>query len=539
MNIDLMKLNILPITNDSMDCYQSSIASVTSWWNRNFEMMFSESWDFSFNYDRYLETRSIAKSIGFGGGDDIKLLEYYHGIKASFETSENMYSLIDVIQNELNEGHPIAINVDAYDCPWDFGYQKYHKDHICMAVGIDRKTENLFCIDCSNQKINLNIPFSKISNFKYIKFRIVNDELQIYNWSDIIKKTTEKLLDGEKSKNPFYFMQRFADVIEKATDLSNDFHGIETSWQIPILDKLYQIGISRKRYGLFLEFFGEKYKINDLFTLRDELKYISGQWEVIISMLTKSYYKSHNTDLLYRTAIKIRMVAEAEEEAANWLRNICNNILLKTNNNYIYDNKIIKDNGINDKTNYKIDNIIFVDILNLFNNKGFGDDAENDVVSDLTCMGEFFIRQNLPDGDILVVDGMKFCINSLHNDSYDNISSSNQFINIHKDHYTHIMILGCSESGNYSERMKLQYENNLLMTVPLEFTDWQLQPFFNDIVAWSGKGAKRCNDEIKPLESDVKLFAQRYKVDSTRFLEGIHLPDCPNIHIFAISVIRM
>jgi hypothetical protein len=124
------------------------------------------------------------------------------------------------------------------------------------------------------------------------------------------------------------------------------------------------------------------------------------------------------------------------------------------------------------------------------------------------------------------------------NNIYDNISCNCQKINFIEKNYSTLIIIGCAEWGNQSTSIIVNYVGENKIKLPFEISDWSFsEPIFNELLIWKGKSFERTKNGIELINwFKGNIFAQLIKLDKSKKLESIVLPDCGNIHVFALTL---
>lgn len=75
-----MKVEILPVYDDDLECYQSIIVSLCKYLRCDYKLMFAGTW--RFDYDTECKKNNIGgRLIQRGGKSFLTFLEQFHGIK--------------------------------------------------------------------------------------------------------------------------------------------------------------------------------------------------------------------------------------------------------------------------------------------------------------------------------------------------------------------------------------------------------------------------------------------------------------------------
>ncbi|MCG5250364.1 BtrH N-terminal domain-containing protein [Brevibacillus sp. NSP2.1] len=523
-------LAIHPIHHDSRNCKEDTIVSVATWWKRDYALMFLESWGFTFDRTQWQRTGKLYQSITPGIGDMLNLLKHLHGIEIVVKGNASWQDTVALVESELQASRPVAIDLDSYYCPWSHGYQKYHSLHTCLIVGEDKANQRYTLVDCFYERQNVTIAIADCFRHEcrgIALFRKLPDSEQVFCWKQTILYALKQTLYREHEQHAFAQMREFADVLQQLPTVAGEFAEAPQVWMSPLLSVLHAISNGRKHFATALEYVSDRYDVDSLAPLIHDLSYSAAQWSTVLSMLTKAYYQSGDSALIQRAANKIRTVAELEEKVANQLQNICEERL---------PDQRAADRREQAKAGADYSQMTFVDLSAHCNNKGFSRLADPACPADLTLMGEVFLLEDMPDQPLWHVNGVPFSLPALVEKQNDNISCAGQELPIPEGHYASLLILGCSECGSYTERIEMGYEDNAVSYIPLQFTDWCMEPIFGETTAWVGKGAVRREGRVERLDFPVRLLVQQYYLNQSRKLQRIKLPDCPNIHIFAMTL---
>jgi hypothetical protein len=518
----LLDVNLVKTT--PMFCIESGAASVSTWLNRNYEMMFCKMWGFDFGEEDADYPGVIGKRIipDFTDLDTWKLFETYHGIRIDVQQIENGASLVDVVLSELKKGMPVAVLLRNPCLPWLSKNLSWEPGFI-LFVGYE--DDKLLCLDIHNNLEDIkSISFSSILKGETVRsddkpkvysFSIVGDEQKSVTYDDFLLNFKKPDLD---KKNPFKAMRSLAECIKTNLDLNHEKCNSDGIYFIPMLINTMHISRTRKLVAVSLDFIGKRSNNPLLFSLSSDFLEAGGEWNQVWNMLNKLYcLKENNNHLKIRVANKISEIADKEELLVN---KIINN---KYNDGYTPF--IQRENRLEAKIS---DNITFLDIKEYMNNKAFARNELNEEGANFTDQGEFFLGNRLPENNLLNVAGMEFLINP--DNLYDNISCSGQNIVLPPGKYKRLMFLGCCEWGERYGDLNIIYSNGKINKTLFYLPDW-----FNrstDVMkAWKGQviGFDHCKEERY-------LFVESYLLSSHEEIAQIKLPEIANMHIFAISL---
>ncbi len=240
--------------------------------------------------------------------------------------------------------------------------------------------------------------------------------------------------------------------------------------------------------------------------------------------------------------VYLKNISKKEQQLYEYLIEIMSNYTINGSdkvviNNYKHRKKQYKNIVINNLEDFT--KIEYANLEKHYNNKGFSNDLTQAIRADLTGIGECFFAETSPYNNIWEDDNiLKFKTKIFNNDN-DNISCLGQFIDIEIDTYSKIVILGCSEFGSFNEDLTIIFDNQDSANISIQFTDWVLSPIYKEKVLWRGDMLTNYENKLKLSEyHQVHISAKSYKIEKRDKIKGIKLPYCPNIHIFAISMLK-
>lgn len=524
-----MSLDIVIKHDEFYDCLENLVLAVAKLWKKDYQLMSADVWDFSYKTSEQDNMLSLGQSVSNNAISNYDNLAKYHGISMKFVETSDYLEGLDVIKNELSNNRPVAIYMDTFWCNWyKVLYKKLHRPHYCLVIGIDTETNDLYIVDSQMANEETILPIKEfIHGFEaYITFSNEDVDIKNFDWKVLLQNSLKKNKNIENLVNIFEEMRKFAVDISSKLDLQNEIIGLEKfPFKAKIFQELFTLGKRRKQYSRMLAYIGKLYDIKELDAFSSRMKLAGDRWSSIFGLLCKAYYMNNDIKIINKIASKI-------EEAANDEENIADNLLefCKYGNNNLCNTSI-------EHINNKMDIYCFLNLSSHMNNQGFSNSLLPTCSAQLSDDGRYFLADNLPTDKIWNIANMKFSFPTIFNNSYDNISCMGQIINVDQAMYNYIMLLGCSELGDYREHINIKYLDGFIERIPIEFTAWiKPQPSYGEIIAWTGSRAVRTENEVEVSSFAVHLYAKNYQLKHDGKVECIELPTCPNIHIFAISL---
>lgn len=302
-------IDITPIHNEKLDCFQDTVATVASYYNADFELMCLNCWGFGFKQsEQNGEYVIMPKSI-----NNLTFLKQCHGIGIDFFSSEDVYSILEQIELQISKKNPIAVQVDAYYIPWDRSYQKLHNDrHILLITGIDYEKKEVICLDSfyEIQAEGLSFEFFERAAKGYINFSRHDIKRNTDEYNDLIIRA----MSPENYRNSFKDMYMFADTIENVfVDYKAQLNKSENIWYFPIVFSIGRVILGRKSFSLSLEYLMRKCYTNKFLEVVEGLDRLADRWSGIRSLLIKGCLTDNTTKISKNLASKIRVLAIEEE----------------------------------------------------------------------------------------------------------------------------------------------------------------------------------------------------------------------------------
>ena len=167
-------LDIKPINDERLTCFERPLCVVASWVNRDYEPLFLGGFSFSQNY---VKSYNCVAEVQ----DMLVLMKTYTnttGIKVNICPKDNFDYFQSIVINMLKHGLPIMTFIDSYWCPWYPSYKTSHIKHYILIIGINEENNEYYCLDRYDETNYIRIlPFSDIENGRgeYFTFYVKPD----------------------------------------------------------------------------------------------------------------------------------------------------------------------------------------------------------------------------------------------------------------------------------------------------------------------------------------------------------------------------
>ena len=528
-----MALEVQHIFLDGLNCYEKSILSVISWLGYDYELAFSESWGFKLDYHQELWGYKIDPDSHFCD----ELLESYHGISLSIGNQIPINEFLELVENELMKNLPVVILHDPFWCPWDKFYQKRHSSgHAFIVNGIEKGTLDIECSDPWYDKHNLRLCRNDIKNglLRYITFHPLDSKPKEFDWKQMLLQAVRKLEIWDERVDSFDSIRLFGQQLGIGLDLRLEFGDqVDNIWYSPLYSKINMLRNNRYKFSKALQFLARVYHQPELEDLSSQFNICASKWLIINQMLAKAYVLQNVYRGFDKISKRIMDIADMEELFAKRLYNLAHEDSKESLACSLYKN--------NDVLKSNIDSIhpllYMVDLKQYLNNNGLDTNIEINSLANFTGNGKYLF---IEDGSMLrtiKVENMQFRFPQVDYGVKDNISCEGQEILLYIGACESIMLLGCCEYGNFTDYFNISYHDGDDEKILVSLTDsWECNPKFGEAVALRVREVEKRGVEVIAKEEVHGIYACEYRLCKKKRLKSIHLPDCPNMHLFAITL---
>lgn len=527
------KLDIKVSKNNNLDCFDILINTVADYLQEDYRMLFVEHWNIKYSDDK--DKKLVSEKIGTGRGEELSYLERYHGIKISPQIyNENL-----ICKNILDLKMPLLVQVDCYEAPWyKTCYHKIHlTTHFILVVGYNDINKNIIIIDNQEASDGYECTMEEFNKF-YVKCYQIEKlkEKEDININVILKSMISRLNPQKYTGQAHLSLEEKLNLLvydlENNFDLFNELGKyINNIIEARLFNILVMISRTRHQAAMVLECLQEMFKIQDFEEVISILNNSGTQWSQFSGILMKSCYIKNNEKYIKRAIEKIRYIKELElcayemlekyvcgDKISTELKNIRNNIGLKD-----LDRSLLKFNHI--------------DIENYYNCSGCYNEISVDSKSELSNPSRYLMCEKVDD-----VFKNEFNIMNIDNENNDNIICEGQAISLKYDmkEKNYIMLLMCSEFTSMEENIKIIYADDSFENINIGATAWlKSGPDYNDYIVLEGSPVVVLKEakEVYKYNFPGYVYGSIYELKkSGNTISNIILPECPNIHIFSITM---
>ncbi|WP_455717873.1 hypothetical protein [Anaerosporobacter sp.] len=485
---------------------------------------------------RTVYSSNKSKAVGIGKSIDFNILveenlANYVGIKReklSMDANEGLKQ----IQQEFDRNVAFQFTILGFECPWDWRYQVIEAGaHSLYVSRWDEERQELECVDPYYDRQQVFLPYENyVKGFQYLT-KITYEPCEKYNPEQVLKEKLQHLLEGGQ----------IATLKEMAEDINVDFNleleidqydeneffdMNEIQNRIHINSAMKELSHNRVRFAVMLKKLARKDsdKRESLEKLADDALYLAEKWDSVRMMLIKKVFARKTSNIAEYLSKKMKDVVEQEEA---YIQKVIRVLEGKKNK--------LKESEVSTKGEDKGE-IHFANLKAFFNNEGIGQYGSK--TADFNNSGEYFINDKFPSGNKVFCKDTEFSLAQKQEGKADNIACSKQVISIEPGYYTKISFLGCSEWGNYKEDVGITYEDGTRESYRIELSDWMPNLEFGqpqNIAFTSEKAVVLMNGKLVDTE-ECNIYIAQIHTKVNKRIANITLPECINMHIFAITL---
>lgn len=526
-----MNLNIIPVEYEGLNCADGLMISLVEWLNRDYSLIFCEAWNFEFKPENEEYPNTIGDRLSVHDVVCTELLYSTCGVgkKSVYNDHISLEEFMTVLKEELSQQRPVVIVHDLFWCPWskDFFLRNHELTHSTFVIGFNET--GLICMDYALRQPSAVLPYEYFerSVSMYITIDITPlSSIQSFTYKEIMNR----MISATVSYDTFNTIRKFGSYVKESFDPSKELerYGIDNFNANPLNWQIERISASRKLFAYTLKELSKKYDLQNLLLLANRLEQTIPKWSSIMSMIIKSCISSSSKSL-EKISNKIFELADFEESIFKCLVEVSENphadISVHGMASFLTNNQSM----VSNQTHY-------LDLSDICNSRAFDNIRDCIYIPDFSDEGALILKDSIICEGILQLNDMSFKLVDVLKDVQDHILCKGQVVNLPAGSFKKIGILGCSTDGNYSGQIKVTYADGSSEAIMLELSDcYPRGAGFEQEIFWIGQCAK---DRINYTNRFAcQLYGQFFDLKYPMQALSITLPDCPKMHIFAMSLV--
>ena len=290
------------------DCLTATAYSIISNLGKNYISMFALFWGFQYYskggkpFDECFDRGGLIHTSDY---DLCKITGVETQHKINTGSSDIMKS---IIENYTDNGRPIAIQLDAFNCPWNIAYKKVHFNHYILTLGYESGL--LLCQDpfCYINKVELDQEMQSYIGCDYYTYNIF-DKIEM-----LPEERKTMLQDAARlyiTNRTYEAISNFANDLTKQMDYFSNIRLLSPVIMNPFFIKLKSLVSDRLNLLLFLEDITAVLP-NDFILVVNEFRKIAKYWQDTYLLMVKTMVREiHFNELI---SIRQRFIQLANDE---------------------------------------------------------------------------------------------------------------------------------------------------------------------------------------------------------------------------------
>lgn len=512
-----------------MDCLDILIYSVACWLKRDYRMQYAEAWGFDYSCE---PKKRIYERIGCGRGEEYKYLEKYHGIKLLpiNITEEEFAKLVET------EEIPLLFQYDAFWANWmEDTYQRLHMfGHHVLVTGYNKNTKEVFILDsqeasegrwCSSEEFYKGI----VSSYKIRPIDNYNCEIEEKEVLEIILGRVSSN-ESQGKRGIVENMELFIEDMENVFDIELEVRPYLSNFvECRLLTTINDVAKSRKKAAVAIECIRESSGNGNLTLLANRLHELGELWKQAFGVFVKYCYMNDNDRIRKKVVKKLKEIKDKEAEAIQFLQECYSEeqiVTLPKSDNKVVD---LFEEAIPDYC------CKHINIEKYYNNMGCYGMLSDETKAELSNPYRYlWVEGNEISG---------FDTQNMLEEKYDNIICQRQKILVDEqiNEHSKIMFLMCSEFTSCEILVELNFDDGSSENLKVGVTSWLYpEPEYSDRIALAGTPVQRKGEGVPNAfcyNFSGNIYSSWYKMKCAgKRLKTILLPECENVHVFAISI---
>ncbi len=505
-------------TIQGFSCYEGLIYSIGMWQGRRMGLLFGDCWNFT--YSTALEPL-VGERVGWGYERLSEKCDHRKLLSVEVLAPDEK-GVFEGLARQL----PVLLDIDTYYCPWHADYHRRSNSHICLAIG-PSGDGGVICHDAL--PFFRRVPLGKedlrsgCKRATILTVCPVEEPTNIIDWVRESVVKVESSLDANASLCALDALQVFAADIAALHDLTGEFAPFSQVWEAPLWANLTMIECGRRQFSIFLDEVAQCTGDDRYTTTAVKFASLAVQWNVLVKGLYADYYAG---GVLRSDSIALRLARISAEERglAKELR-VC---LTEQRREKI----------VRATPGYSRAERHAIELRAYLNSRGISVDSNNSALADLTGTGIWIDGATLQ--MLLQTDVGLFTDLAIGQPEGDNVICTSQVIAVHAKQVTCFHFLGCSEWGDSAGELFVEGTDGQYRVFHLRFTNLSEAPRYGETVVYRGSlAANSTRHQSSSFQTIGNLLHQAVSFPNPMDVARIVLPNCPNMHLFAITVERL
>jgi len=530
MILEVEPIQLTRVHGRRLSCQHDLVATLAAHNSQEFQLMYAHELDFQFDSERFAETGRFGTAIAQPTSTAFDLLSSLYGIDRRYYYFDDFSAEMTLVKSELTQRRPIAVHLDAYFCPWDPFFLKFHNDHVVLICGTTDDFQSVVVTDPYHLKKNCVISteiLRQASKFCII-FERHEGAVETTSWKSLLDQKYGSV--GVNRTSPQYLSsQRLIEEFRSGFRHSVEYKSAETFIESELFAALSDLILRRGLFFTAVKHIVSRHDVPELEITLDRIRMMISSLNKVIYDLARNKFEPE-FDCRRRVCTELDRHAEIQELTFRDIRRLVSDERetdsLERNSLAFFsdESSLQRTNSIQFAT---------IDLTPHLNNCGFLHRASRS--ADLSGMGEFLL--DMPSGlhDRIEHNELTFQIADSLFSGVDNVACEGQILEFQFGKVQALNILGCGIWGDFFEEMHLRFDSGKSLVRYLKLPSLSSEAIDGCEVAWTGKTALWSGDQLEIVQPNAHLFHQQIVLPNNYGqLLSIKLPICSNLHIFSI-----
>lgn len=302
-----MELEIVRVPRIDRDCgaccLEDCLATFAKYAGRRYEMYHLGNWRFQYDEDK--DCDRIGEKFELIYQHNVDDLKQFHGIEMALLGKRPIEELIDIVEIDTANQLPVLLEYDAYWCPWDWGFQRYHNPHHAFLItGVDLEARAFICTDPFFSKTSLKLPFDLYDSGVTGVKRLSLLEPEPVSYAGMLQAVADR---ANRYNNPVTNrgMSMLIEEIDQRFDLLAERQGGSDMIPTPFHFGLVFMTENRIGYSQALKYIAERYQSTEMMEMADRYWKIANEWMKVRRLLYKMDHSGQTLEPLKQSMVRI------------------------------------------------------------------------------------------------------------------------------------------------------------------------------------------------------------------------------------------
>lgn len=274
-------------------CFLAPIVAMAKYQGFDYEMTFAGTIFFGFLSQDNKTYKLFSERIYTNNNPDtytIKSLNY-SGV-GLINQKTDFITFKKFVSNNLLNGQPILFSFDAFYSSWSSYYYKHHLRHFALIIG--QTNDYYIVVDpyVANSPQKFFILDAEAGYIAHYEKKITKPELSLdHEWKNMLRQSVMgnlKNIDGWGSC--YKMLRNLCSEINESNRIIKEIKTQSQDNSYCLQQQFKYLAYGRLNYSWMLKYLGNKYNVESLISISQDMEYISDEMITVLSLLTKMSY---------------------------------------------------------------------------------------------------------------------------------------------------------------------------------------------------------------------------------------------------------